>query len=118
LISAPVQRDNKLMTTISFLYWEECPSHEAALARLRAVMAEEDVDAPIELVRVDTESDAMRLTFIGSPTIRVNGQDIDPPPAGSICGLTCRAYRRGDGRISPLPPESLIRSALRASRGS
>lgn len=101
------------MPKIEFFYWEECPSHERALAILRGVMDEEKIQAPIEIIEVKTEEEAQQYTFYGSPTIRVNGVDIAPPPEefAHPC-LTCRAYLRADGRISPLPPRELIVAAF------
>ena len=52
--------------------------------------------------------------FVGSPTIRVNGVDVQPPVDGEPTGLTCRVYRRRDGRISPLPDPEDVREALGA----
>lgn len=101
---------------ITFLYYEDCPSHDVALDRLRQVMAEEGVQAEIEIIKVETDEQAQGLRFVGSPTILVNGQDIDPPPADAYYGLTCRAYRLEDGRISPLPSPEMIRRALQASK--
>ncbi len=98
---------------VRFLYYEECPSHDVALDRLRQVLAEEGIQAEIEIIKVETEEQAQRLRFIGSPTILVNGQDLDPPPPDAHYGLTCRAYRLEDGRISPLPSPDMIRRALR-----
>jgi hypothetical protein len=98
---------------IDFLYYQDCPSHGDALERLRQVMAEQNVEAEIEVVRVETEEQARRLAFTGSPTIRIDGVDIDPPPPGTADGLTCRAYRLPDGRISPLPPLDMIRRAFK-----
>ncbi|RMF29195.1 MAG: DUF2703 domain-containing protein [Chloroflexi bacterium] len=103
---------------IHFLYYEECPSHEKALERLRQVMAEEGIQAEIEIIKVETEEQAQRWRFVGSPTILINGQDIDPPPSDAYYALTCRAYRLEDGRISPLPSTAMIRRALRAARAS
>ena len=101
---------------IEFLYWEECPSHEEALARLREVLAEEGVKAEIEVRRIDTEEQAQAERFIGSPTIRINGVDIDPAAERqTFYSLTCRAYTRDDGRISPLPPVETIRRAIHAA---
>ena len=99
---------------IDFLYWEDCPSHEQALARLREVLAEEGLEASIHVTRVETDTEAHELGFIGSPTLRVNGKDIDPSPEDTQPALTCRAYRLENGRISPLPSAEMIRSALRA----
>lgn len=39
---------------ITFLYWEECPSHAQALQRLRRVMAGEGIQAPVHLGNVET----------------------------------------------------------------
>ena len=98
---------------VSFLYYEECPSHDLALERLREVMAEEGIPNEVEVIKVETEEQARQLRFVGSPTIRVDGQDIEPP-SDSRYVLTCRAYRLEDDRISPLPSKDMIRRALRS----
>jgi hypothetical protein len=101
---------------IRFLYYEDCPSHDAALERLQGVMAEEGIEGDIEITKVETDEQAHALRFVGSPTILIDGQDIDPPPPEAYYALTCRAYRLEDGRISPLPSPETIRRALRAAR--
>jgi hypothetical protein len=96
---------------VSFLYYEDCPSYDLALERLREVMAEESIPGEVEVIKVETEEQARELRFVGSPTIRVDGQDIDPP-RDSTYALSCRAYHLEDGRISPLPSKDMIRRAL------
>ncbi len=98
---------------VSFLYFEECPSHDLALERLREVMAEEGIPGEVEVFKVETEDQARQLRFVGSPTIRVDGQDIDPP-SDPRYALACRAYHLEDQRISPLPSKDMIRRALRS----
>jgi hypothetical protein len=98
---------------IDFLYWEDCPSHEAALALLRSVLADEHIQAEVTVQDVETDEDAIALRFPGSPTIRVNGRDIDPTIDEDVAGLTCRAYRTAAGKVSPLPPRDLIANAVR-----
>ena len=98
---------------VSFLYYEECPSYDLALERLREVMDEEGIPGEVEVVKVETEEQARELRFVGSPTIRVDGQDIDPPNDPRYA-LTCRAYHLEDDRISPLPSKDMIRRALRS----
>ncbi len=98
---------------VSILFYEGCPSHELALERLREVLAEEGIDTDVEVVEVESEEQARQLRFIGSPTILLNGQDIDPPPPDSHYALTCRAYQLEDDRISPLPSRNMIRRAIR-----
>ena len=100
---------------VSFLFYEDCPSHELALERLREVLAEEGIDTDVEVVEVESEEQARQLRFVGSPTILINGLDIDPPPPNSHYALTCRAYRLEDGRISPLPSPETMRRAIAAT---
>ncbi|HEV8340181.1 MAG TPA: thioredoxin family protein [bacterium] len=99
---------------IDFLYWEECPSHEDALSRLQAALAEEGVRDEIIVTHVATEAQARALAFPGSPTIRLDGRDIQPETATDGAGrLTCRLYLLEDGRPSPLPSREMIARGLR-----
>jgi hypothetical protein len=100
---------------IRFLYSEDCPSHSEALQRLRKSMEVEGIRADVEILKVETDEDADKLKYVGSPTIIVNGYDIDPPETNHYA-VTCRAYRVEDGRISPLPSEPMIREALRKAK--
>jgi hypothetical protein len=100
---------------IRFLYYEDCMSHDDALRRLHKCVKAEGINAEIEIIKVKTAEEAVKLQFPGSPTIVVNGHDIDPP-LNPHYALTCRAYRLEDGRISPLPSEAMIRKALRSAK--
>jgi hypothetical protein len=100
---------------VTFLFYEDCPSHELALERLREVLDEEGIAAEVEVVKVESEEQAQERHFVGSPTILLNGQDVDPPPPDSYYTLTCRAYHLEDGRISPLPSRDTIRRAIDAA---
>ena len=99
---------------ISFLYSDDCPSHPEALSRLRKIMDQEGITVEIETINVRTNEEAITNRFRGSPTILIDGRDIDPSSIEQF-GLACRAYRLEDGRISPLPSESMIRKALRGT---
>jgi nitroreductase len=103
--------------TVAYLWWAECPSHEEGYALLREALSAEGLDAEIVSIEVTSEEQAQRLEFIGSPTFRVHGRDLDPQPvptgAANPYALTCRAYRREDGRIGPLPTLAWLRQALR-----
>lgn len=100
---------------VRFLYSEQCPSHQETLERLRTILHEESVEANIEIIRVETFEDAKRYHYPGSPTILIDGQDIDPSPNVEYAPA-CRAYRLEDGRISPLPSISMIRNGVRAGK--
>ena len=83
---------------------------------LREAMQSAGLDPDsIEVREIDTEAAAERQAFVGSPTIRVDGRDVQPPSDGEPTGLACRVYRRRDGRTSPLPDPEDLRDALRAA---
>jgi hypothetical protein len=106
----------KTRPQVELLWWEGCPNWERALADLREAMAELGLDPDgIEVREVRGEQDAERESFVGSPTIRIDGQDVQPPGPQEPLGLTCRVYRRRDGRISPLPDPDDVRDALRGA---
>jgi hypothetical protein len=104
---------------VELLWWQGCPSWERVLETLRAEMDAAGLDAgSVAVIEVADEIDAARLGFPGSPTIRVDGRDVQPPGPDEPGGLTCRVYRRRDGRLSPLPDPEDIRQALaRAGAG-
>src|SRR4051812_35375081 len=98
---------------VELLWWEGCPSTEKALADLRAAMAELDLDpTTVEVREVTTDEAAAQASFVGSPTTRIDGRDIQPP-AHEPAALTCRVYRLRDGRISPTPDPDDVRDALK-----
>jgi hypothetical protein len=97
---------------IEFLWWRECPSWERALAELREEMAALGLDPDaVEVREVATAEAAEQEEFVGSPTIRIDGRDVQPP-AGDPVGLACRIYLLRDGRVSPLPDRADVRDAL------
>ena len=96
---------------IELLYFDGCPGHEALLPRLRALAGEA---AEVELRRVETPEAAEAERFLGSPTVRVNGRDVDPGAAGRTdFGLTCRLYPAA-GDDAHAPPDEWIARALSA----
>ena len=98
--------------TVELLYFDGCPNHERLLPRLRQLLAELAPEAKLVLRRVETMEQAESENFLGSPTVRVDGVDVDPQtPHRRDYGLECRLYRTSDG-ISPLPSEAWIRQAL------
>ena len=97
---------------VELLWWEGCPGWKQALALVREEMGALGLDADAVQVReMRTDEDATREQFVGSPTIRVDGRDVQPP-GGQPAGLTCRVYRLRDGRISPLPDRRDVRERL------
>jgi hypothetical protein len=99
---------------IELLFWRGCPSHPEAQQLLEQVLAERGIDEAVEVREVTTEEEARRLRFPGSPTIRIDGSDVDPEGAAAARpALTCRIYHLPDGRVSPVPTREQLEEALR-----
>ncbi len=101
---------------IHFLWWEGCPSHPEAWQRLHEALQQLSLDVPVERIEIRTDDDAQQWHFPGSPTILVNGQDIDPRAGDTPARLTCRLYFKEDGRPSPVPSLDMIIRALEQAR--
>ena len=63
---------------VAFLWFDDCPNHEAARRLLVSVLESKQVEADIDDINASDPEDAQRLRFPGSPTIRIDGQDIEP----------------------------------------
>ena len=101
------------MPTVELLWWEGCPSTERALAELREALNDVGFgDVEVAMHEIATDADSLEAGFVGSPTIRIDGVDIQPPASDEPLGLACRVYRRRDGRISPTPDPADLREAL------
>jgi hypothetical protein len=84
---------------------------------VREEMLEAGLDpAALEVTEIETDDEAERSEFPGSPTIRIDGADFQPPGPEEPGGLTCRVYRLRDGRASPLPDPRDLREALEKAR--
>jgi hypothetical protein len=98
--------------TVELLYWEGCPSHPEARELLEDVLRERGLDVDIHVRHVGTREEAVELAFPGSPTIRIDGRDIDPTGAADPPALSCRIYHLPDGRVSPIPSREQLEEAL------
>ena len=102
---------------IQLLYFAGCPGYERLLPVLRRIAAEVGADGDVELQAVETLEEAERRRFLGSPSVRVDGEDIEPGAAARTdFGLKCRLYR-SPGQASGQPSEDLIRAALSRAAG-
>ena len=98
---------------IEVLYVPGCPNYQPAVERIEKVLVSESLQADIEGVAVNSDAEAKALLFPGSPTIRVNGTDVEPNHKNAI-GLACRLYANSGG----VPSEEMLRVALaRANQG-
>jgi hypothetical protein len=92
---------------VELLYFDGCPSWQAARATLHRVLDEMGYqDVSVELVQVETDEEAKKHRFVGSPTIRVNGRDLFPID-GENYALGCRVYHTSEGLRGVPPAEAL-----------
>lgn len=93
---------------ISVLYFEGCPNHRPVVDMIRRLVAEHDLDASIEECEV-APGDEARLRFLGSPTVQVDGVDIEPAARQRTdFAMSCRVYHSAGG----LPSEEMLLAAL------
>jgi hypothetical protein len=100
---------------VELLAVEDCPHLEQARQDLESVLHRGVIEVPIQLILVTTPEDAEFLRFQGSPTIRIDGEDVVPQPELPVA-LACRLYRDGEGRTVGSPPLEAIRAAVSAHR--
>ena len=96
---------------VELLYADGDPAAMVARQNLVEVLTEDAFETPIQMIAVASSADADLLGMRGSPTIRIDGSDIDPGTAGPI-GVAPRDYGEG-----PVPPKPLIRRAVERARG-
>ena len=96
---------------IEILYFDGCPSYRAVEQTLRGVLAERGIGAEVDLVAVDTDEEASRRRFPGSPTVRVDGEDPFPVPDRAGYALGCRMYATPEG-LRGSPTAEMLKEAL------
>jgi hypothetical protein len=98
--------------TVELLYFDGCPSYEALLPRLRTLLADAGVTVDVDLRRVESAEAAERERFLGSPTLRIDGRDVEPTAElRTDYGLKCRLYQSEAG-LRGTPTDAWIRDAL------
>ena len=99
---------------VEVLFFDECPNHEALLPHLRELLnAEGADDTHIDLIRVEDSDTAEAKRFLGSPTLRIDGVDVEPrADERTDFGLKCRLFATPDG-LRGLPADDWVLRALR-----
>jgi hypothetical protein len=103
---------------VEVLYFDGCPAYGAAEKTLREVLADVGIVAEVAevaLVAVNTDEEARRLRFPGSPTIRVDERDLFPAPEREAWRLGCRVYVTPEG-LKGSPTAEMLREALETRR--
>jgi hypothetical protein len=102
--------------TLELLYFPGCPNHDGTVNLLRSVLQQEGVITHLQEIPVNDYEEARTFQFPGSPTVRVNGEDIENVPSHRLgIGFACRTYVV-EGKPRGVPPSSWVERAIRAAR--
>jgi hypothetical protein len=94
---------------IEVLYLPGCPHIDGLGDHLEQLVSRHGFHEPVVVRRIDSDAQARAEHFLGSPTVRVNGRDVDPGSGERhACGLVWRIYPGGEGT----PPDDWILAAL------
>ena len=97
---------------VEVLYIDGCPNHRPAVHLVTSALKERDFQGTVVEVPVTSAEQAKALAFRGSPTIRINGVDVEPEVVGSSeFSFSCRTYTE-QGKLSGVPSQELIRRAI------
>lgn len=100
---------------IELLYFDGCPNWQRTLAEVRDVLAARGLPTDVRLTRVTSRAMARRARFPGSPTVRVDGRDVEPAGPPQSHALECRLYWV-DGRPVGTPPRAWLERAIDEAR--
>ena len=101
---------------IELLYFDDCPNWEVAAGLLDELAADRG-DLMVERRVVNSDEEARRLGFFGSPSIQIDGVDLFEPPAEGVPGLSCRVYHTETG-LSGAPSRAQLQAAIERACGS
>src|SRR5216683_421255 len=102
---------------VQLFYFDGCPNHPPALERLKHMLRQEGLPEHVEEINVTSPEQAQALAFLGSPTIKINGMDVEPAArASQAYAMACRTYRN-EGKQEGQPDEEMIRAAVKEALG-
>jgi len=94
------------------LYTDACPFWKETLNTINEVMKELNISLTVKKTKITTDEEAKRHKFPGSPTVRINGVDIDPAAKETAGYIGCRIYMY-EGQTYEYPPKQMIKTAIK-----
>jgi hypothetical protein len=93
---------------IELLYFNSCPSYKQALANIKAALKAKNLQAELKLINVESEEQAEKVGFQGSPSVRINGKDLEGRDEGF--SFSCRLYYvNGKPTVAPSKEEIIAK---------
>jgi hypothetical protein len=109
-----LMEDPMVNMKIELLYFDGCPFWQKGLENIKAVLSTEKIDEEIDLIRIDNDETAIKEKFLGSPSFRIDGQDLWPEERQEY-HLGCRLYITEDG-LRGLPSMAMLREKFHKLR--
>jgi len=101
---------------IEILYFAGCSNRHPAVDRVRKILGQETAAADLVEVEIKDAAMAQVMGFLGSPSIRIDGCDVEPAARSSHAfAMGCRIYA-GQNGFTGVPPEESIRAAVREAK--
>ncbi len=97
---------------IELLYIKDCPHFKKTKRLIHDTTRSLGLNIPLKKIEIKTEDDVRLYSFPGSPTIRINGEDVEPDTANEE-GLVCRVYKDGTG----LPENNVLKCKIAKAAG-
>ncbi|MGZ4906515.1 MAG: DF family (seleno)protein [Halobacteriota archaeon] len=105
-----------MIKKVDILYHGNCSHYPQAIERIKQVLTEEGIDAEINEIQITSEEEAQKYDFSGSPTIRIDGEDLESEEerqqGHAHAYDSCRIYNY-KGQLYMIPHKEAIRLALR-----
>lgn len=98
---------------IELLYFDGCPSWQTALENLKVALQEEGISEVITMIEIRDDEQAGQENFLGSPSIRIDGQDLWFEQRENY-SLSCRVYGTPEG-VKGFPTAEMLRSKIRSA---
>jgi hypothetical protein len=97
---------------IELFYFDGCPGYKTARKYIDEALNEKGLKVPVAMVKITGDEDAARYRFLGSPSIRIDGRDIESGTEKiKVFSLRCRLYLEDDN-VLEWPGRKLIRQAI------
>jgi hypothetical protein len=97
--------------------FEGCPNAEAARDLVEKTVHDLKLSVVIEAIQVMNEDEAIQYAFLGSPSIQIDGRDIEPSRRSDPAAFACRVYRTSNCPAG-VPPRKLLLDAIREAQST
>jgi len=102
---------------IRVLTFAGCPNCDQTIRLVQEVAGELGLGTAVRHLQVRNESEAVENHFHGSPSVQIDGKDIEPDRRGDAPSFSCRLYMH-EGRRSGVPPKEMIVEAIQEAQHS